>query len=101
MSFQVTTKNEGFPMLRLTIQFSDLIAGTANIEFDGLYLTSSLNSLKKEVSLKINGLVSILAQILSVEYKMFFLLSPVGAVGPGTGDIATCPVRPSVCPSKH
>ena len=27
------------------------------------------------------------------------LLSPAGAVGPGTGDIATPPVRPSVCPS--
>ena len=25
------------------------------------------------------------------------LLSPAGAVGPGTGDIATPPVRPSVC----
>ena len=26
-------------------------------------------------------------------------LSPAGAAGPGTGDIAMPPVRPSVCPS--
>ena len=36
-------------------------------------------------------------------YLIFSLLSPAGAVGPGTGDIATptvrLSVRPSVCPS--
>ena len=31
---------------------------------------------------------------------MIKLLSPAGAVGPGIGDIATLPVRPSVCPSR-
>ena len=32
------------------------------------------------------------------QYPKSFL-SPAGAIGPGTGDIATPPVRPSVCPS--
>ena len=42
--------------------------------------------------------------IKALKYKKFtlggfYILSPAGAVGPGTGDIATPPVRLSVCPS--